>query len=284
LLILCGYQHGSSKDGMPERCWYRTFEQAMPIIGQAQVVERETFSFQMWGDYAPSVVPIEGIERKTIGTLPDWFNKPATSSSRTLVRVAPSALGMTTLEPPAISPLAPDGRKRFLRGQLIHELLQRLPDLPKEQWESAGAARLVRETDLSDESRDAILAETLLVLRDPQFASLFGPQSRAEAAIAGTGPGLPENMVVNGSVDRLVVTKTDVLVLDFKTNRPPPLNVEDVAQIYLNQMAAYRALLQATWPEKKIRCTLLWTDGPRLMELPDAILDQALHVIAALPR
>jgi ATP-dependent helicase/nuclease subunit A len=82
----------------------------------------------------------------------------------------------------------------------------------------------------------------------------------------------------------LVVTDTDVLVLDFKTNRPPPLKVEDVAQVYLNQMAAYRALLQANWPDKHVRCALLWTDGPRLMELPDSVLDQALRVIATLPR
>jgi ATP-dependent helicase/nuclease subunit A len=80
------------------------------------------------------------------------------------------------------------------------------------------------------------------------------------------------------------VTDTEVLVLDFKTNRPPPLKVEDVAQVYLNQMAAYRALLQANWPGKQVRCALLWTDGPRLMELPDVILDQALCEIATLPR
>jgi ATP-dependent helicase/nuclease subunit A len=90
-------------------------------------------------------------------------------------------------------------------------------------------------------------------------------------------------MVVNGSVDRLVVTPTEVLVLDFKTNRPPPQTLEGVAQVYLNQMAAYRALLQGNWPTKKVRCALLWTDGPRLMELPDQILDDALRVIAGLP-
>jgi ATP-dependent helicase/nuclease subunit A len=121
-------------------------------------------------------------------------------------------------------------------------------------------------------------------MHDPQFAPLFGPTSRAEAAIVGRGPGLPEDMVVNGSVDRLVVTEREVLVLDFKTNRPPPRRVEDVAQVYLNQMAAYRALLQAHWPDKVVRCALLWTDGPRLMALPDQALDQALRVIAALPR
>ena len=43
--------------------------------------------------------------------------------------------------------------------------------------------------------------------------------------------------------------------------------------VYLRQMAAYRAALSAIYPEKPIRCVLLWTDGPRLMELSPGLLD-----------
>ncbi len=284
LLILCGHQHGAAKDGMPSECWYRTFEQTIPIIGEGQTIEQDSFSYRLWGSYPPASLQSEVEAETHFDPLPDWYFSAPKTSSTTMRRIAPSALGLAMSEPAAISPLVPDARKRFLRGRLIHELLQRLPDLPQQDWETAALKRLVRESDLDQATRLAIVSETCAVLRDPKFAGLFGPHSRAEAAIAGRGPGLPDDMVVNGSVDRLVVTDTDVLVLDFKTNRPPPLRVEDVAQIYLNQMAAYRALLQATWPDKRIRCTLLWTDGPRLMELPDAILDQALQVIAALPR
>ena len=37
-------------------------------------------------------------------------------------------------------------------------------------------------------------------------------------------------------------------------------------------MAAYQALLEAIWPERPVRCALLWTEGPRLMALDDAAL------------
>jgi ATP-dependent helicase/nuclease subunit A len=40
-------------------------------------------------------------------------------------------------------------------------------------------------------------------------------------------------------------------------------------------MAAYRAALQAIYPEKSIRCALLWTAAPRLIELSEAALDKA---------
>jgi ATP-dependent helicase/nuclease subunit A len=41
-------------------------------------------------------------------------------------------------------------------------------------------------------------------------------------------------------------------------------------------MALYRAVLAPIWPGRRVRCALLWTDGPRLMELPEPLLDNAL--------
>jgi ATP-dependent helicase/nuclease subunit A len=39
-------------------------------------------------------------------------------------------------------------------------------------------------------------------------------------------------------------------------------------------MAAYRAAMQAIYPDRPVRCALLWTDGPQLMVLDDALLDR----------
>ncbi|NOZ42741.1 MAG: hypothetical protein GXP02_06210, partial [Alphaproteobacteria bacterium] len=59
-----------------------------------------------------------------------------------------------------------------------------------------------------------------------------------------------------------------------KTNRPPPDEVRNVSRLYIRQMAAYKALLSDVYPDKVIKCLLLWTDVARLMELPAAILDE----------
>jgi ATP-dependent helicase/nuclease subunit A len=64
-----------------------------------------------------------------------------------------------------------------------------------------------------------------------------------------------------------------VLIVDFKTNRPAPRTPAGTAQPYLRQMAAYRAALGKIYPDKSIRCALLWTEEPRLMELPEALLE-----------
>ena len=65
-----------------------------------------------------------------------------------------------------------------------------------------------------------------------------------------------------------------MLVLDYKTNRPPPQDVAAVAPLYLRQMAAYRALLRAAFPGRRVECALVWTYGARVMALPDALLDR----------
>jgi len=66
-----------------------------------------------------------------------------------------------------------------------------------------------------------------------------------------------------------------VLVVDYKTNRPPPKDVRDADPSYVAQLAAYRALLQEIYPGRQIDCALLWTFDARLMEVPAEMLDHA---------
>jgi ATP-dependent helicase/nuclease subunit A len=119
------------------------------------------------------------------------------------------------------------------------------------------------------------------VLDDERFAAVFGPGSRAEAAIAGAAPGLPPGLAVSGRLDRLLVEADRVLVADFKTNRPAPSRVEDADQAYVTQMAIYAAVLREVFPGRAIEAALIWTDGPKLMPIPENLMAQALQ---ALPR
>ena len=64
----------------------------------------------------------------------------------------------------------------------------------------------------------------------------------------------------------------EVLIIDYKTNRPPPNRVEAVAPAYLYQLAAYVLALSEIYPGKKVRAALLWTDGPNLMEVPSPVI------------
>jgi ATP-dependent helicase/nuclease subunit A len=85
-----------------------------------------------------------------------------------------------------------------------------------------------------------------------------------------------------GQIDRLVVLDDEVLIVDYKTNRPPPKSPEEVAPLYRRQLAAYRAALLQLFPDKHIRTALLWTDVPDLMEMPDNLLDEAAAILISL--
>lgn len=117
-----------------------------------------------------------------------------------------------------------------------------------------------------------IAGEVLAILGDPAFAPVFRPDALVEAPLAGR---VGARLVV-GQVDRLIVNDTAVLVVDYKTNRPPPERAEDTDPAYLEQMALYRALLQQIFPDRPVQAALLWTYAPRLMPLPAALLD-AVH-------
>lgn len=179
-------------------------------------------------------------------------------------------------EPAVLSPLQSGLRKnkdnrRFHRGRMIHRLLEILPDLAEEKREDV-ARKFLEQTayELDEADITQIIQQISAILTDEDFAEVFSQNSRAEVSIVG----LVGNVPVSGQVDRLVVTDSQILIIDYKTNRPPPKNTADVSPLYLRQMAAYRAVLSDIYPDKTIRCMLLWTDVGRLMELPEPVLAQ----------
>jgi ATP-dependent helicase/nuclease subunit A len=174
--------------------------------------------------------------------------------------------------PAAASPLAAReaATNRFLRGKLIHALLQHLPDLPTERRGAAARAWLDRPGNgLAAGEAETLAAETMAILDHPELAALFGPGSRAEVPLTGVVAGA----VVGGLVDRLAVLDDRVLMADFKTNRRPPRRLEDTPVLYLRQMAAYRAVLRAIFPDRIIVCALVWTQASQVVMLPDALLE-----------
>jgi ATP-dependent helicase/nuclease subunit A len=117
---------------------------------------------------------------------------------------------------------------------------------------------------LTPADQAAIRDETLAVLAHPDFAAIFGPNAVAEVPVVGLLGG----RALSGQIDRLVVEGDTVLIVDYKTIRPVPPSLDAVSPLYFDQLAAYRAAIAAVFPDKEIRCALLWTDGPLLMPIP----------------
>jgi len=201
--------------------------------------------------------------------VPGWAREAPAAEPVPPRPLAPSRLEG---EPPTLSPLgAGKDKARFRRGQLVHRLLQSLPDCAEASRAEIGARFLERAAaDLDAATRRAMLDEVLAVLGDPGTRALFAPGSRAEVGIAGQ----IGSRVVAGQIDRLALADDDQLLLvDYKTNREAPARAEDVPRVYLYQLAAYRACLRQVYPKRRMRCFLLWTVDTRLMEVPESLLD-----------
>ncbi|WP_421739736.1 double-strand break repair helicase AddA [Caulobacter sp.] len=229
----------------------------------------------------PKTLPREA-EALTVSTpLPVWATGPARAEPATARYAAPSRIeDEADSRAPAPSPLAKvEGLGRYRRGEIIHRLLQILPDVNPGERRAAGGRLLAAERDLSDDQRLEMAAAAFGVLEDHRFAAVFGPGSRAEVALAGTSALLPKGLAISGRVDRLVVTPERVLVVDYKTNRPAPAGIEDADPAYLAQMAVYVAVLREVFPDRPVEAALVWTDGPKLMPVPEKVISDALRRI-----
>ncbi len=178
-------------------------------------------------------------------------------------------------EPATLSPLGADQGWRYQRGRIIHHLLEMLPQLPASSRLSAAQAYLDRRSSAVPPQERAALARDVAGLLDaPEFAAIFGRLSRAEVPVVATRRRPDgKTQVLSGQIDRLVVLEDEVWVVDFKSNRPAPKQAMHVSQQYLRQLAAYRSALASLYGDRQIRCFLLWTEGPRLMEIPTDMLD-----------
>jgi ATP-dependent helicase/nuclease subunit A len=280
-LLVCGW-------GKEPKDWYRAVAEGFRRLPGAaeQEFRPEAFGAPAACDFGGGTVwrhacpqSVEPAEDRTAAeaalsddlALPDWATRPAPPEAAEEA-VAPSAVPGEQETPGAAAPHGaadPSGR-RFRRGRLVHALLQHLPERAPGERVEAGRRFLARPGHgLSEDEQAEVLGEVLALLETPAVAAAFGPGSLAEAPIAGRVGG----QLIAGQVDRLVVRPDRVVVLDYKTNRPPPARVEEVVPLYLRQMAAYRAVLRQAFPGRAVECVLVWTYGATVMPLPDALLD-----------
>jgi len=274
-LYVCGW---NTKKKAPETCWYNLIESALdpmaekvtdPLLNSVKGQSRQIRRYAVKQTCEPESDMTPEEKETPLKPVPPFASTKAPAEPSPAQPLMPSHPEFD--EQPVMPPLSTDMSLSFQRGSLIHRLLQSLPSLPPDQRLTASDAYLMRPVwGLSSEEITSIRDETLAVLSNEAFAPLFGPGSKAEVPVTG----LVDGYALSGQIDRLVVSASEVMVVDFKTNRSPPRDATSISQAYLFQMAAYRAALRSIYPDHKVRCSLLWTSGPFLTELDNAQLDR----------
>ena len=282
-LYVCGWRTSRKPQA---NCWYNLVHDALAPI--ARQVDDPDFSNVENG----AVLRLEAVQSSLVNPelpqvadvpepLPEWVGMPVRTEVVPRV-LTPSK--RTGAEPPVRSPFGTDDGLRFRRGRLIHRLLQTLPDLDPAARKPA-CHRFLAHTalGLSQDEKAEIADEVMAILCHGDFAPLFGPDSRAEVPIVGMVDSGDGTVPINGRVDRLLVDALSVRIIDYKTDRPGPSSAQEIDPVYIAQMAEYRVLLSRIFPYKTIDCSLLWTDVPCLMVIPEELLDAYAPMVGRVP-
>jgi len=278
-LIICG------ADGIrarPKGCWYDLIRGALdPFLVEEQDNGGKVLRYRK--DAAEPLLPLRAgavadAQAAVAHAMPSWLREPAPAQAPRPAPLSPSAAfdeAIDRLAQPETT--ATDRQRALARGRVVHRLLQSLPDIPAERRSDAARRYLGKfEADFSAEQRADILRQVSAILDDENFAELFAPGSRAEVPIVGRlSRADADPILVSGQVDRLVVIGDAVLIADYKSDRSVPAKLDEV-EPYVAQLALYRGVLAQLYLDKTVRAALVFTEGPRLLDVPAAAMDAAL--------
>jgi len=275
-LIICGAD-GERK--RPDGCWYDLVRDALdPQLVEETDGGEKVLRFRPTPAESVAAAPPGAPAKTAEPELPSWLRQTASVQAPRPVPLVPSSAFDEEIGR-ALPGTAGDRQKALQRGQIVHRLMQSLPDIAPAARQSALERYLANAArDLAPNERAEIARHVLAILEDDKFADVFAAGSRPEVPIVGriSRPNC-EPLLVAGQADRLIAAERAVLVVDYKTDSVVPDRLDDVPPAYIAQLALYRAVLMRIYARKNVRAALIFTASPLLLEIPASTLDAALE-------
>ena len=249
--------------------WFTQIREAAPRVGGHEQLFFDAPGWRIetgdWGRIAP-----DKDATQEAAPLPDWVHLRPRAEARDVKPLSPSDLGGAK----ALPGEGLDEEEAKARGRRLHLLLEHLPEIAKPAWSAAAPGILAGEGTVEDAEAGALLQEAVACLTAPHLAAIFAEGALAEVSLTADSPTLGRTLV--GQIDRLILTDTRLLAVDFKSNAVCPEGPEEVPEGLLRQMGAYAEMLAAIYPGKTVETAILWTREARLMPLPSELTTPAL--------
>jgi ATP-dependent helicase/nuclease subunit A len=252
-----------SKDGSD---WYQITSLAMSHINGLPYGSDGTLRFQegQWDDLPIVEKPILETVKPLLETI---FNESAPTYCVEESRLSPSSLGGAK----ALSGKAGDDKDAAMTyGSLVHDLIEKLGQTAHVDRDAV-LKNMPQKTDAETMARAQTEAHS--VLNDPTLSHVFGIDTLPEVPVTAKIKGKP----IYGIIDRLCITDTDILIIDYKTNRVVPKDAATCPDGILRQMGAYAEMLRQIYPNHTITTAILWTATRQLMQLPHDIVTNAFN-------
>jgi len=208
---------------------------------------------------------------KPVSILPKWALSAADTPERSTKTLSPSKLGGAKALAGETDRLSEQDAKQ--RGSYIHLLLEHLPSHPKSERDNLAKGLL---PSVNQAEFTSIYKEVTAVLDNPDLAFIFNGDALVEAPISANLPELG-GARIHGEIDRLLISPTRILVVDFKSNAIVPITNDAVPDELLRQLGAYCAALEQIFPNHTVETAILWTRTATLMTLKHGAVAAALR-------
>ncbi len=264
----------AGKAGQGKPSWYDTLAGGLEALGAV----RHDFALGAgWrhqvGDWQAAPGPDGGARAGAAPALPLWATTAPAAPDSPAAPLSPSDLGGAKVLPGEGDGLSGDAARQ--RGRQLHLLLEHLPGTPPETWPERAVALLSSGPDAADPDQARMLGkEVAALVSTPALAHVFAPDTLAEVSVSAPLPALG-GQVIQGVIDRLIVSSEAVTVVDFKSNLLVPTRPEDIPTGILRQMAAYVEAVRQIFPDRVVNAAILWTTNAELMPIPQAQLAAA---------
>lgn len=292
-LFVCGY---SGERNNPHT-WLQLVKKALkphavPIKGPAEDIAAWRYCIT---DSSSASINQEASrsECQTLPPLPDFFShkvpaepilpkplKPSVASLSIEADTEPSSSPKQFTISPVLGETNTNRAFSIEYGNLIHRLLQYLPDCPPQKRRDYAQNYLnIKASHWHESQREDALCHIWKILDHVYLKPLFSEHSRAEVSLMGIVKIRGKEQVISGQIDRLYITQNSIIFADFKTGTPPE-NEAAIASHHWLQMALYRKLLQAIHPDKDIQALLIYSKEAKIFKLSPEKLEAFLSEVA----
>jgi ATP-dependent helicase/nuclease subunit A len=231
--------------------WYRLICQGLAALNDPRWVKEERDGTISWtyGEKASKGLPLAALSSDN-QTYPSRWLIPLPRETKDWSHHAPSHDGEAlskASEAHRVPEEEPLLRDPLLEGLVIHKALEDPQGLTQEALQKA-----------FPQASEALLKEALskaqTLATHPLFMDLFGPQAFAEVPVMGDLDGRR----YSGKIDRLIVGTGLVRIVDFKTDRHRPENLQETPLSYVKQLDLYARLVRKILPTHTVQTEILW--------------------------
>jgi ATP-dependent helicase/nuclease subunit A len=216
----------------------------------------------------------ESGQRSELAELPAWLTPVANEQAPPRPITPSGVMGLFEVDEDSTAGFALGSEEALARGNAIHDLLQVVPGLEDQQVEKILQSYFAGPgSAIGDALAEEIKMQIRQLMANPEFAPLLRSPGRSEAEITGTIYLAGKEQMIRGRIDRIVLMDGLVVIIDYKTNQVVPSYCDAIPAQYVGQMALYRNLVQALYPDKRIACKLVWTQAGEVMDVSDLQMD-----------